>query len=390
MADVALGYAIELVEELGPRESATGEELEAAEHIASTLDNLGYTVRLQPFTIQQPSRELSSMEIDAPQPRAIEINLLFQTAIGEVSGNLVSVGLGRDGDFPEGEVEGKIALAQRGGNTLDGQALVTFEEKVTSAAEAGAVAVVIYNNLPGNFQGTILSPASIPAVAISQADGQEIEELLSAGPVEATVSVIEELLPSRNVIAEKAGPGDAVVVLGGHYDTVPNIAGANDNASGTAVLLAVAAELARENLPFTVRVIAFGSEELGLRGSRHYVASLTETQLGRVRAMFNFDALGSGEILEILGNRELTGLAVAQGDAQDIDVRVSPPLQGASSDHRSFADAGIPVLMFVSGDFSRIHTPADTLQFVVPGLLGDAAELAFFILKSDDFLTVLK
>ena len=94
--------------------------------------------------------------------------------------------------------------------------------------------MVIYNNLPGNFQGVLSNPASIPAVSISQDDGLEIEELLSTGAVEAAVSVIEELLSSRNVVAEKSGPGDAVVVLGAHYDTVPNIAGANDNASGTA------------------------------------------------------------------------------------------------------------------------------------------------------------
>ena len=46
--------------------------------------------------------------------------------------------------------------------------------------------------------------------------------------------------------------------------------------------------------------------------------------------------------------------------------------------------------MFFSEDFSRIHTPADTLEFVTPSLLGDAAELALLLLKSDDFLTVLK
>ena len=91
-----------------------------------------------------------------------------------------------------------------------------------------------------------------------------------------------------------------------------------------------------------------------------------------------------------MGTRELTGLAVAQGDAQDIDVRVTPGLQGGSSDHQSFADAGIPVLMFFAEDFSRIHTAADTLEFVVPELLGDAAELALSLLKSANFLTVLK
>ena len=381
LAGVALGFATELVEDLGSRESATEDELEAAEYLASTLKNFGYAVELQTFTIQRISRELSGLEIDAPEPRAIDSNTLVLSAIGEVSGNLVSVGLARDGDFPEGEVKGQIALAQRGS--------VLFEEMVTLAAEAGAVAVVIYNNVPGNFQGRLSNLASIPAVSISQNDGQELEDLLSIGAVEATVSVVVQELPSRNVVAEKAGPGDAVVVLGAHYDTVPNIAGANDNASGTAVLLTVAGELAGEDLPFTIRFIAFGSEELGLRGSRHYVTSLAETQLGRIRVMFNFDALGSGERLGILGTTELIDLAVEQGDAQDIFVEVTRGPQGASSDHQSFVDFGIPVLMFVSEDFSRIHTPADTLEFVEPSLLGGAAELAIALLRSDEFLAVL-
>ena len=268
--------------------------------------------------------------------------------------------------------------------------LITFQEKVTRAADAGAVAAVIYNNLPGNFQGVLRNPGSIPAVAISREEGQGIEELLSAGVVQVSLSVIALQLPSRNVIADKPGSSDDVVVLGGHYDTVADISAANDNGSGTAVLLTLAGELASEELPFTVRFIAFGSEELGLRGSNHYVASLTETQLNRTRAMFNFDALGTGERLEVLGARDLTDLAVEQGDELLIDVRVSRGLPGGGSDHQSFANAGIPVLMFFSGDFSRIHTPSDTLEFVVPNLLGDASNVALALLKSDDFLTVLK
>ena len=64
LADAALGYVTALVEELGPRESATEEELEAAEYLASAMENFGYAVKLQPFTVRQVSRELSSLEID--------------------------------------------------------------------------------------------------------------------------------------------------------------------------------------------------------------------------------------------------------------------------------------------------------------------------------------
>ena len=371
-----------LVEDLGPRESATEQELEAAEYLASRLGGFGYTVELQNFIVERLSPQSSSLEIHAPQPQAIDVIPLVRSATGEVSGELIAVGLARDEDLPEGGLEGKIVLAERG--------LIPFQEKVTRAANAGAVAIVIYNNLPGNFQGVLLNTESIPAVGISQEDGRMIEQLLSAAAVQASVSVIARTDTSRNVIAEKPGFGDKVVVLGAHYDTVADISGANDNASGTGVLLTLAGELATEDLPFTVRFVAFGSEELGLRGSNHYVASLTEIQLNNTKAMFNFDALGTGERVEVLGTRDLTDLAVEQGDAQEIDIRLSRGLEGGGSDHQSFADAGILVLMFFSSDFSRIHTPADTLEFVAPGLLGDAAQVALSLLKSEDFLTVLK
>ncbi len=382
LADVAFEYVTDLVEDLGPRESATEQELEAAEYLASTLEGFGYTVELQTFTVSHISSELSSLEIDTLQAESIDVIPLGRSAIGEVSGELVSVGLARQTDFPEGGVEGKIVLAERG--------LITFQEKVTRAADAGAVAVVIYNNLPGNFQGVLFNPENIPTVAISEQEGRRIEELLLAGVVEVSVSVMAQQVSSRNVVAEKPGSGDDVVVLGGHYDTVANVSGANDNSSGTAVLLTLAGELAAQDLPFTVRFVAFGSEELGLLGSKHYVASLTEAQVNRTKAMFNFDAVGTGESLEILGARVLTDLALEQGDAEKIDVRVSRGLQGGGSDHQSFADAGIPVLMFFAADFSRIHSPADTLDFVVASILGDASELALSLLKSEDLLRVLK
>ena len=46
-------------------------------------------------------------------------------------------------------------------------------------------------------------------------------------------------------------------------------------------------------------------------------------------------------------------------------------------------------MMFFGPDFSRLHSASDTLEFVVPGLLGDAAELALNLLRSPDLLTVL-
>ena len=58
-----------------------------------------------------------------------------------------------------------------------------------------------------------------------------------------------------------------------------------------------------------MRFIAFGSEEVGLRGSAHYVDSLSGGQRDEIIAMLNFDALGGVESLEILGDGPLVDRA---------------------------------------------------------------------------------
>ena len=99
-------------------------------------------------------------------------------------------------------------------------------------------------------------------------------------------------------------------------------------------------------------------------------------------AMFNFDGLGNGNGLGILGSRELTNLVIDQGKERGIEVAASSGLAGGSSDHASFVQVGIPVIMFFSDDFTRLHTQEDTLAFINPRLLGDAALLAMDLLES--------
>jgi aminopeptidase YwaD len=377
LADTAFGYLTQLVEELGPRESSTEQEKEAAEFLKSQFASFGYSVELQPFTVQRFLLEESglSVELGNPNPEKIEASPLSGSGAGEVSGELAPVGLARPEDIPEAGLAGKIALAERG--------LITFGEKVRNARGAGAVGVVIYNNEVGNSRGDLGGKAEVPAVSISRFEGQRLEELASADEkIGATISVKLAELPSRNVVAEKPGTGGKVVVLGAHYDTVANVPGANDNASGTAVLLAVAQAVQEESFPFTIRFIAFGSEEVGLLGSQAYVESLSAEERDQIVAMLNFDALGGGNNLVVLGDRELTSLVDEHGISREMDVVVTPGLSGGTSDHASFAEVGIPVIMFTSDDSSLIHSPQDRLESISPELPGNAARLALDLLDS--------
>ena len=86
------------------------------------------------------------------------------------------------------------------------------------------------------------------------------------------VETEEEKAKSQNVIGELKGTSrdDEIVIIGGHYDTVPNVSGAGDNAGGTSIVMELAKVFVEKGSRRTMRFIAWGAEEMGLRGSIFY------------------------------------------------------------------------------------------------------------------------
>ena len=367
----------ELLEELGPRESATDQEAAAARYLQAKFQEFGYGTQIQEFIVEDLSLAGMGLVLNRAEPAEFRALPLDQSGLGDVTGILTPVGLAMPEDIPEAGLEGRIAFAQRG--------IITFQAKAENVFAAGAVGLVIYNNVFGLFRGVLATQPDLPVIAISRRDGETIGDLLAESETEASIALTLEDLPSQNVIAEKKGPGDAVVVFGGHYDTVAEVSGANDNASGTAVLLTIARMLEDVDLPFTLRIIPFGSEELGLLGSRFYVQSLSEEELANTKAMLNFDALATGSGVEVFGDEDITAMVSAIGSDIGIDVAVIRGLRGSTSDFASFREVGVPYLMFSGDDGSRIHTDQDTIEFVQPEMLGGAAAAAVALLRSEEF-----
>ena len=369
----------ELTEEYSPRESATDQELEAAQHLRERLSDLGYDTSLQEFNV---TLTLARVELASPTgdtleaPRALPISTSVQ---GIATGLLTDVGRVFEEDIPADGLEGMVALIERGD--------ITFEEKVKRVAEAGAVGAIVFNNERGLFFGRFANQPSIPAVAISQVDGRGLLELIEQGELGATVSVGDETSPSRNVIADKPGSAgsDRTVIIGAHYDTVPNTEGASDNGSGVSTVLTVADHIAERDYPFNVRVILFGAEEVGLFGSRHYVDNMSPDEVDNTIAMLNFDAFGSGRTLQMAGDIELTAEATRIGNNLGMNLGTFSEEQwgrlSGASDHAPFRLAGIPVLFLISDDISRINSPLDEIRHINPELLGRAAEIGILMVE---------
>ena len=369
----------ELTEDYSPRESASDQELKAADHLRARLDDLGYETSLQDFSVNllRAGVELESASGDAPDsPRAIPISLSIHSS---ATGILAYAGRAFEEDIPAEGLEGRVALIERG--------VITFEEKVNRVAEAGAVGAVVFNNLEGLFLGTFFSQSRIPAVAVSQSDGGSLLALLEQGEVEATVWVGDVDSPSRNVIADKRGTSDdgRTVIIGAHYDTVADTEGANDNGSGVATVLTLAEYMAGRDYPFDVRIIFFGSEEIGLLGSNNYVDNMSEEEIENTIAMLNFDALGSGTRLDTAGDPALTDRTHAIGFDLGMEMgRFSEERWaglGGASDHGPFRLAGIPAQYITADDKSRINSPADEIRHINADLLGMATAIGIRLLN---------
>jgi len=372
LTERALVHLRELAEVLPPRISGTEGELAAAEYIASELRSYGYDVQIQDFTATVQPRNGNHLQVTSPVSRHVRTNIFTGSGEGDVTGPLVYLGLGRESDLPEFSLEGMIVLVERG--------IIPFTEKAENVFGAGASGMVVFNNFSEIFDGTLGDDFHLtfdrPAVTISGINGEALIAELEDGAVNVNLRLVTDELPSRNVVASSPGPSldSPVIILGGHYDAVPGTPGASDNGSGTATFLVLAEELAEADLPFELRIIGFGSEELGLFGSKAYVASLDSAEQERIIAMLNYDALGSGS-LEIGGHFALAGRGLEVADEIGISAiqGIEPP--GASSDHATFRDAGIPSMFFFGSDFSLIHTPFDTIEAMDPTMMGQAAAI---------------
>ncbi len=370
----ALAHVTVLSQQIGPRVAGTLAYTRSADYVAEQFQRLGYRVERQLFPFQAFEESAApALVVTAPaQPALHPVTLIYSASTPPegLDAEVVAAGLGRGEDVVGKMLRGRIVLVERG--------QILFSEKVSHAAAAGAVAVVIYNNRPGPAPtGTLQSLAAIPAVLISLEEGRQVLQALAAGSVRVrlTVRTIVEERRAENVIGIKTGSGavNEIVVVGGHLDSVPGSPGANDNASGVAAVLEAARLLADLPTARTIHFIAFGAEELGLLGSQHYVQRRT----GMVVGMINMDMVGNGPELQI-GNSAGSGsvLDLTERVAGRLNVRVKR-FRLDRSDHVPFERIGVSVVfLFTGDDEDAYHTSKDVVSRIQPELVAQAASLA--------------
>jgi glutaminyl-peptide cyclotransferase len=207
--------------------------------------------------------------------------------------------------------------------------------------------------------------------------------------------------PYRNVVARIPGATGGTVVVGAHYDTkdIPGFVGANDGASGVAVVLELARDLPRRLDGPSIDLVLFDAEESprgasfesgGDRGSGQFVryarrgGEQGSPPLARIRAMVLFDMVGDcdlhipREANSDPGLYRLFADAAATRSPSGSSEPFTGDAPGILDDHTPFLDAGVPTLDLIDFDYGPgpspgawWHTRRDDLSHICARSLGE-------------------
>jgi hypothetical protein len=323
--------------------------------------------------------------------------------------------LSRD-DLTGLDLNGRWALILRGYPESDpaarGYATLSSDRlKVLNAREKGAAGVLLVSGEKWDVADNLDKPsrsesgAGIPVIQVKRSVADSIlkssavtvsmlEEkaagaenhagFASRAEVSAEAELVRKEATTSNVVMKIDGRSDRgeYVIIGAHYDhlgmggpgsssrtpdTVAVHYGADDNASGVALMIELAEKLAsmKKRPARSILFVAFTGEEMGLLGSKYFTENMG-IDPASVNLMINLDMVGrmkEGNGLQVGGVGTATGLrdSVMAALTDTSALRLTFTAEGyGPSDHSSFYGKNIPVLSFTTGAHLDYHTPFDT------------------------------
>jgi len=224
----------------------------------------------------------------------------------------------------------------------------------------------------------------------------ELQGRTRAGPKTFNGVNVIGLIPGRRV-------ADRYIVVTAHYDHVGVNAegqvfnGADDNASGVATMLALAAELKRQAPEHSVLIVALDGEERGLLGAKHFVEA-PPVPLESIAMNLNFDMTARAETdgkLWVTGTYQnpafrpiLEGIpangAVALAFGKDTPQDTGEDNWVESSDHAAFYRAQVPFLYLGVNYHPDYHRPSDDFERITPSVFISATELSITSFRALD------
>jgi len=390
--------------------------------------------------VEAPSLSVAKRGAKQPKaPAASDMITAEGAESGEAKGSVVFVGHGVTApavawdDYAGKPIAGKVALIVDGApkppDDKSATALRDFKSvryKLRTAREHEAVAAIVV------VSGEELPPSpedargmGIPAVVIKRSAAKALfpeikwddaavttpkaagkPKDLAAGEVKVATKIEPTFADAWNVVArlpakDGAKTAEENVVIGAHYDHLGTGGtshsrapgsreihhGADDNASGTALVLDVARRFSKlsEKPSRGLVFMAFGAEEIGAIGSRYWVEHPT-VPIGSVVAMINADMVGRMRDRTLIVDGTGTSatwpeLVNKANEGLSLTLKLGAEGFGAS-DHASFTAARVPVAFFFTGVHDDYHKPSDTSEKIDVGGIDLCATLAARLARS--------
>ncbi len=295
------GYALleDLTTTVGQRLAGTPAEQRGRDWAKKALADAGFTnIREEFFPLTVWQRGIETAEVTGAAPQKLAVSALGNSGSTPAAG--ITAPIAYVPDFatleaaPAGAYAGRIVFidsAMKPAQDASSYGYFGAARRTgpSVAASKGALATIIRpigtdNHRNPHTGGTNWRPgqAPAPAASLSNPDADQLVRLLKRGPVSIHLTITTSFDPagrSGNVSAEIPGTSDEVIVIGGHMDSWDLGTGVLDDAAGIAITMAAAEQIQAYAKTSgikprrTIRLVFWGSEEVGIFGGRAYAAA---------------------------------------------------------------------------------------------------------------------
>ena len=402
LADIALngrhGYEIteSLTTEVGARLAGSRSEAMARRWAVAKFRALGFkNVKTEVFTIDGWARGIETASIIKPYPQKLYITALGGSVATEGRGTKAPVAFFETFEdlenAPEGGLEGKIVyISGKMEKHKDGAGYGPANKKrrsgATEAAKRGAAAVLIRSvgtdshRFPHTGQMRYAEGVKkIPIAAISAPDADQLDRIFHSGKdVTINMRLATRSLgdkTSGNVMGEIVGSEkpDEIILIGAHLDSWDLGTGAIDDGAGVGIVMGAAKVLMESGLKpkRTIRVVLFGSEEIGLKGGFAYAEQHKETDLAN-HVLATESDFGAGRIYAMQTGKSEAGKLAIRAMAPEfkfLGIELKDGESTGGPDIIPLSAQGVPTVRLNQDGYDYFdlhHTPDDTFDKIDP------------------------
>lgn len=379
---------VKTLSSFGNRFAGSEAENKAVDFVKATFEESGLETIEESFIADAFEEIESYVELDGKKYDTRAMYYSPATPHGGVEGDLVFAGVGKEKDFEDLCLKDKIVIFNRDKETEKDQ----FWPEVKLAAKKGAKGVILINFEPWIFITTLetglfdpdkrflpIEPNPIPAVIVDSNSGAKILREMEKGnkKIKIFADTFNGKRESKNIRGIKLGTEfpDEKIVIYGHRDAA-GTPGANDNGSGTVIMMEIARLLKDIPTKRTIELVSLGSEEqLGSVGSIEYLKKHADN-LDKIKASIELDMVGAGSPLwvmeggnwpdeKILLSKWLCDYIVDAASELGYHIDLGFCVLGTPDSGR-FAKAGVPTTWIWGPGDIHYHSPEDTWDKVDP------------------------